>query len=210
MTRILGCLSICFLLSFSACNFQDHVDPGVDKAKVIEALTAFDRYWRFEAMTKEVGGKTINLLTENTPPPFEISLYYHNLGYQFNNSSLKTLPMSGPTGDRPYRLDTLEVLFTNNRENIKWSWDDSKQTIKLTGFDEGFRPLTGYLNSSMFPIYKNLAEAVAGGKPERIQIIMQETDPVLGLITYRYSLRAAWITRGIYGSSLQRFYEILY
>ena len=210
MKKFLSYITICLLASFFGCTFQDHVNPDTQKAKVIEALTATDRYWRFEDMTKEVGGKTIHLLTETTPPPFYISLYFRSLGYQFDASSFNVIATEGPSGELPYGIDTLSVTFIGIQNNIKWTWDDAKQTVVLTGFTEGFRPLTGYLNTSMFPVYKNLGEAMAAGKPERIQIVMEENDPVLGLITYRYSLRAAWVTKSIAGNTLQKYFKVLY
>lgn len=176
-----------------ACNEETPVreDPQF-QADLIAKLVVADRYWRVEEVIV-VKGSDSTLL--QAPPHSPDSLGWKKIrSYQFaDDHKFENVDQRGIFGNLKYSdqhsLETGSIYRTNPPGG--WWWDEEKGTIAV----EGMIPVedaSGYLDKKWLPAAKNLTEAMALGKPERIRIVFPSAEVDGQTATYVYCLRAAW------------------
>ncbi|MCF0062525.1 hypothetical protein MUK70_01775 [Dyadobacter chenwenxiniae] len=205
------------------------VKAKVNKEKVLAALLASGRNWRFEEISIERQGvKTVENLAE-TSKLITVETRINvtpNVGFRFesyanNVTRLDEIISTGPFGKIPYGAKSLSETGMGLTTDGTWVWDDAAQTVFITSTssmvgivsemsENGWKPEKGYLDNTMLPLFETAGEAQSAGVPERIRIIFEENDAKIGKITYGITLRAAWITRLVSGNSRQQFYDVVY
>lgn len=223
------------LLLFALISCVDHEDVGtpnpVDKDKIIALLNVPQRYWCIEEITRQVGDQSIEISEDITYlSPGQI-YHAHTNAYQFLDGSegkivyeipqaddgINTLDYSKSlSGKRPYGVTELQIrvfFIPYVPWHGTWGWDEGQKKISVQFPSEPFlfwRPGVGYLDPALYPKYKNLSEAQAAGKPERIRILMEETDGNQRKVTYAYTLRAAWVIEKLESPRETPKYKVLY
>ena len=204
----------------------------IDSAEAMSKLTASGRFWCIEQVTRTAENNTKDISEDTLFFTKGQVWYIHANVYRFGGI-IEELPqenvlyqhMRSPfeyseslSGKRPYGAAELDVRFAFilvGGYNGKWNWDSRKQTFSINFPSE--KPLafwkneTGYLDPEILPKYKNLLEAKAAGKPERIRIMMEVNDTDEGKVIYAYTLRAAWVVDylgGYYKTNSK--YSVLY
>lgn len=198
----------------------------IDSTDAMEKLTAKDRYWCIEEVTRTVGKNTKEISEDTLSFTREQVWYIHANAYRFSKyptggGKIEEFPQEsvliqhnskpfeysdGVSGKRPYGITELDVRFAwilIGSYNGRWNWDSSKQTFFIDFPIESplvfWESKIGYLDPGSFPVYNNVAEAKAAGKPERIRIIMEVVNDKEGKVVYTYVLRAAWILEKVGG-----------
>lgn len=231
-SRLILTFGILLLALVSCVDHDIDTTEPVDKEKVIASLTAPQRYWCIEEITRQVGNQVIEI-SEDPAYLSQIQIYLaHANAYQFQdglggkivfestqeNALLGTYDYSKSLwGKRPYGIHELhirEVFIYAGPWHGQWDWNEEQKKFSVQFPPEPFlfwRAGVGYLDRALYPKYNNLAEAQAAGKPERIRILVEENDEKLGKVTYAYTLRAAWIIE-IVGTTPQGTvkYKVLY
>jgi hypothetical protein len=223
------------LLLFALASCVDHdletAEP-IDKEKVFASLTAPQRYWCIEGITRQVGNQILEI-SEDTAYLSPIQIYLaHANAYRFLGDSEGRVIFESPQanvgvgtfdyskslwGKRPYGVHELHIrdfFIYAGPWHGKWDWNEEQKKFPVQFPSEPFlfwRPGVGYLDPTLYPHYNNLAEAQAAGQPERIRIIMEEDDANLGKVTYAYTLRAAWVIERLQSGPRElSLYKVLY
>ena len=223
------------LLLFALISCVDHEDVGtpnpVDKDKIIALLNVPQRYWCIEEITRQVGDQIIEISEDTTYlSPVQIYLAHTN-AYQFLDGSGGRIVFESPQADdgintydyskslwgkRSYGVNELHIrdfFIPFGPWHGTWDWNEGQKKFLVQFPSDPFlfwRPGVGYLDPALYPKYKNLSEAQAAGKPERIRILMEETDANQSKVTYAYTLRAAWVIERLESPRGVSKYKVLY
>jgi hypothetical protein len=231
MTNRSNLYSLLLLFLFS-CSLQDHPpqsggeEPVVDKNAFLASLTAPDRYWRIEQLHIKVGDSTRNInffpFTDAVEYVIATSVVPF-ISFQFDSSIVDEINGQGPFGNVPYPTEShMELSSLGNTYPGSWQWNDNHHTVELklpsamssvirsASRSKNFFPSTGYLDNKVAPRFITLSQAQSGMQPERISVIVEEDDAILGKVYYTLTLRASWIIAKDGGTAKVPIYKVLY
>ncbi|MCE7068161.1 hypothetical protein [Dyadobacter sp. CY326] len=224
-------LYLSLLILLFSCDFQDHPPqdgnngPVVDQNAFVNSLTAGNRYWRVEQLHIQVGDTTrrINFF------PFTDAVEYNiatsvvpNTSFHFEKSIIDEVLGSGPYGNMPYPTPSnMEVTFLGLTSDGSWQWNNDRHTVELklpgsmsaiirSASRSKFYPVQGYLDNKVPPHFVSLSQAQNATEPERISVLVEENDIVLGKVYYTLILRSSWIIKRSGGTDKVPVYQVHY
>ncbi len=98
--------------------------------------------------------------------------------------------------------DSVETVWTPTKIDLPgsaiYAWDEAKKTVVFsTGGSGGYLPLpfgkSAVVDKSSIRVYSTIEEAQAAKVHENLTLLSEDTDPVLGKVTYIFKLKPAWL-----------------
>lgn len=218
------------LFALLSCQPKEHSPQpvngtSIDKNAFISSLTVPNRYWRIEELRIKAGNsvQNINFFPFTNAVNSSIAGYVvPKASFHFESTIVEELICSGPYGNTAYpTLTHMAVTYLGLTNDGSWKWDDDRQTVelKLPGMISSiissasrsqFLPTRGYLDNKIAPRLLTLSQAQNATEPERISIVVEESDTILGKIYYNLILRSSWIVERDGGSPKEPFYKVHY
>lgn len=213
MTSLL-LLNLAVLVSCDGIN-KSEVKPEpktLTKAQFLARIVVQERYWRIEEISRQQEEQIASVNVREGSPM--LNSYYLNeviplVSVQLSRGvygigKVNETKMSGAYGNVPFGEFQCMLMPQTLRESGEWAWDNERDMLKIALPESirsivgalsgsGWLPETGYIASTPAPLFRGVEEARLAASPERIKIRIEQ-QTVTGIVTYVFTMRAAWVT----------------
>lgn len=194
--------ALLLVCTMSACTKDDPTPPpAADTWTQEKLLTMLEGHrWQVQSVHRKSSIGTVDLATDTTLSyKAWISLrkspiFWFREGYVVFHTSNKI--------SNTQFADSVETVWAMNKIDYPgsaiYAWDEAKKTVVFsTGGGSGYLPLpfgkSAVVDKSSIRVYNTIEEAQAASVHENLTLLAEDTDPVLGKVTYIFKLKPAWL-----------------
>lgn len=212
-------LSTWFLVVLlSACQKDDPKPaPTADSWTQEELMGVLENHrWRVESVFRTTSAGTIDLSTDNNFAYKDyiayrkVPVFWFRQGFVVSYTSQKIA--------NTQFADSVETVSIVQKvtypTGARYQWHDAKKNVVLRTDSSTYNlqipsGKTAILDKTSIRIYKTIEEAKAAQIHENLTLISEETDPVVGKITYTFNLKPLWQYGGA-GDLNQTYYYAIF
>jgi hypothetical protein len=185
-----------------ACTKEAHTPPppaadAWPQEKLLPLLEG--QRWRVESVLRKSSTGIVDLATDSTFEykqwiPFRKTLiFWFRQGYVVFYSGNKVL--------NTQFADSVETVSAMTKIDYPgsaiYAWDEAQKTVIFsTGGGSGYLPIpfgkSAVVDKASIRVYNTIQEAQAAKVHENLTLLAEDTDPVLGKVTYVFKLKPAW------------------
>lgn len=156
--------------------------------------------WQVQSVLRKSSTGTVDLATDSTFAYKEwikvrkLPIFWFRGGYVVFHSSTKT--------SNTQFADSVETVSSATKIDYPgsavYAWDEAKKTVVFSpGGGSGYLSLpfgkSAVVDKSSIRVYSSIQEAQAAKVHENLTLLAEDTDPVLGKVTYIINLKPAWL-----------------
>lgn len=200
-----------------ACTQEDPTPPPADtwtQKKMLYLLES--RLWRVESVLKKSSAGTVDLANDdafaykNYIDYRKVPIFWFSGGYIKFYSSSK-IPNT-------QFADSVETILATRKIDYPtpatYAWDEAKKNVVLSTNSRCAsnmlipRGRLAVVDKPSILLYNTIEEAKAAKVHENLTLLSEDTDPVLGKVTYIFNLKPVWQYRKLDDTSHTYYYAI--
>lgn len=201
LSTALSILLLCWLIA--ACNKEvvPATPPPADtwtQEKLLKMLEG--HYWRVESVHRKSSTGTVDLATDSTFGYKQWIPFRKTLIFLFRQEYVSFY--SGYATNSPQFADSVETVSAMTKIDYPasaiYAWDEAKKTVVFSaGGGCCYLPIPinkpAFVDKSSILVYDAIEQAQAAKVHENLTLLAEDTDPVLGKVTYIFKLKPAWL-----------------
>jgi len=216
LAAALSILLLCSLIA--ACSKEDipTAPPPADPWTQEKLLNLLESHrWRVESVLRKSSEGTIDLTTDSTFAYKDWLGYRKTILFWFRQGYV--VFYSGNKITNTQFADSVETVSAMTKIDYPasaiYAWDEAKKTVVFSkGGGGNYLPLpankSAVVDKSSIRVYSTIEEAQTAKVHENLTLTVEDTDPVLGKVTYIFNLKPAWLYGGLGDLAYTYYYAI--